>query len=194
MASHSRMVLIINTNLPIGTLRDIAKDNPTRPHEFFRKLINFLKEFTNGSAAALVQSGVVDSGASDATASSALGTFTGSPSNGETIAINGVTITFVSSGSPTNNQVSLAGSPSNNTLATRLAAAINTSTSDGLSCVVQAVASGATVNVIALMPGVIGDSILLADSATNFAWANSAVALSGGWGSLPVLRTYSYGK
>lgn len=192
--AHSRMVLIINTNLPVGTLQSIGSDSASRPHEFFRKIINFIKEFMSGTIQASVQSGVVDSGAFDANAASATGTFTGAPTPGQTIAINGVTITFVSSASPLNNQVSLSGSPSNNTLASRLVAAINNSTSPGLSCVVFASGSGASVTVTALIPGVIGDSISLANSATNFAWANSAVFLTGGYGSLPVLKTYSFGK
>lgn len=192
--SKSRMVLIVDTNAPVGTLQNILNDNSSRQRPFFRKVINLFKALSGGNFAAVVKSGVVDSGLYDANPSSATGTFTGTPTAAQTIAVNGVTITFVASASPTNNQVSLSGSPSTTTLATRLAAAINNSTTDALSGVVYASSSGAVVTVTCLLPGFIGESVTLADSASNFAWDSGAIALSGGWGSLPALTTYSFGK
>lgn len=194
MSSHSRMVLVIDTNVPVGTLQDIANDSSTRKYTFFRKIITLFKAFSGGDFSAFVSSGVVDSGAFDANSSSIVATFTGSPTANDTISINGVTLTFVASASPTNNQVSLAGSPSTSTLATRLANAINSSTTDALMGVVGAVASAATVTIYCLIPGVIGDSILLTDSAANFSFASAATKLTGGAGGLPVLNTFTYGK
>lgn len=190
--SKSRMVLTVDTNLPVNTLRDILNDSSSRKLPFARKVINFFLGLSAGARIAAVRSGVVDSGASDALEASKTGTFTGSPTANETISINGVIITFVASASPTNNQVSLSGSPSTTTLATRLAATINTSTTGLLSGVVGASSSGAVVTVTCLVPGVIGNNIPLTDSATNFAWAGAATSLSGGLGRMPNLFTGTF--
>lgn len=183
--AKSRLVLNLDTDLSVGTLRNILDDSPSRPKELVQKLINFLKGMKAGARNARMASGVVDSGSIDAAFASMTGTFTGSPTASETITINGVIITFVASASPLNNQVSLSGSPSTTTLASRLAAAINASTTDALSGVVQATSLGAVVTVSALLAGYIGNIVLLTDSATNFTWAGAATRLAGGSGCLP---------
>lgn len=192
--AKSRLVLTVDTDLPANTLQNILSDSSSRKLPFARKVINFFRALSAGARAASVNSGTVSSGSADAVAASKAGTFSGAPTAAETIAINGVTITFVASSSPANNEVSLAGSPSNDTLASRLADAINNSSTDELSGVVSASASGAVCTVSCLIPGVIGNSLVLADSATNFAWAGGATALSSGSGKLPVLTSFSFGK
>lgn len=192
--ANSRLVLNIDTNLPIGTLQDILSDSASRPQPFAQKLLNFIHGCKAGARSASFKSGVVSSGSADAAQASKVGTFSGSPTAAETISINGVSIEFVASASPANNQVSLAGSPSASTLASRLAAAINASTSDDLSGVVVASSSGADCLVSCKIPGVIGNKVVLADGAANFAWAGGATALSGGLGKLPTLTTFSFGK
>lgn len=192
--ANSRLVLNIDTNLPVATLQDILSDSASRPQPFAQKLLNFIHGCKAGARAASMKSGVVSSGSADAASASKAGTFSGSPTAADTVAINGVTITFVASSSPANNEVSLAGSPSTSTLASRLADAINNSTSDDLSGVVVASASSAVCTVSCKIPGVIGNKVVLADSAANFAWAGAATALSGGLGKLPTLITFSFGK
>lgn len=191
--AKSRLVLSIDTDLPVATLQDILNDSSSRPAPFAQKVQNFFHGLNAGARAGLVKSGVVTSGSQDAVAASKAGTFTSTPANGETIAINGVTITFVN-GTAGNNQVKRDDSPSVSTLASRLASAINNSTSDDLAGVVQASASLGVVTVSCLMPGVIGNNIVLADAAAGFAWAGAATALSGGLGRLPVPTSFSFGK
>lgn len=192
--AKSRLVLSIDTNLPVGTLQNIASDSSSRAKPFGQKIRNLFNAMLIGARSGSVKSGVVDSGAADAASASLAGTFTGAPTATETIAINGVTITFVASSSPANNEVSVAGSPSASTMASRLAAAINASTSDDLSGVVNASASGAVCTVSCNIAGVLGNKIAVADSASNFSWAGAATALSGGLGKLPVPTTFSFGK
>lgn len=192
--STSRLVLTLDTNMPVATLQDILTAASSDPRVWANKLDNFVRGMKGGARTAAAHSGVVTSGTTDAVSASLAGTFSGTPTAAETIAVNGVTITFVASSSPTNNQVSLAGTPSTTTLASRLAAAINASTSDALSGVVSASSSAAVCTVSCLIPGVIGNSVTVADSATNFAWAGGATALASGAGKLPVLVSYSFGK
>jgi len=192
--SKSRLVLEIDTDLPIGTMKDILDNEPASSsnHVFLQKLINFLRGLNSGARSGNVYAGVVDSGLYDANVASNTGSFTGTPNPNDTVTINGVVITFVSSASPSNNQVSLSGSPSTSVLASRLAAAINSSTTDSLAGVVSAASSTNFVIVDALIAGVMGNSISLASSAANFSWGGSASFLSGGLGRLPVLNAYPY--
>lgn len=192
--SKGRLIFTVDVDLPIGTMQDILNDSTTRPRPFAQKVINFLRGMSSGTRSVRFKSGVVDSGAADALEASVVGTFTGSPIANETISINNILITFVASASPLNNQVSLSGSPSTSTLASRLAAAINNSTTDALAGVVQATAFGATVTVTCLLPGYIGNMIPVADSATNFSWAGAATSLSGGLGCLPNLSGIGSGS
>ena len=190
----SRLVLTIDTDLPIGTMNDILGGNPSaaQKHTFMQKLINFFRALNSGARSGNVYAGVVDSGSTDAQPAFVAGQFYGSPLANDTVTINNVVLTFVASPTPTNNQVSLSGSPSNATLASRLAAAINSSTTDALAGVVDATSSGATVIVTALMAGVFGNSITVSESATNFSWAAEATSLSGGLGRFPVLSSYPF--
>jgi len=192
--SKSRLVLSIDTDLPIGTLRDIASQLPgqAQGHTFLQKLINFLRGLNSGARSGNMYSGVVDSGSGDATIASKSGLFSGSPIANDTLTINGVVLTFVASSSPSNNQISLAGSPSTTVLAQRAAAAINASTSDALAGVVFASSLGPVLDVAALMAGVFGNSIALSESATNFSWSGAATFLSGGTGRLPFLTSYPF--
>ena len=192
--SKSRLVLEIDTDLPIGTMNDILGNEQSTPsnHAFMQKLINFLRGLNSGARSGNMYAGVVSSGSYDANVASNTAAFTGTPSPNDTVTINGVVITFVSSASPTNNQVSLSGSPTTSQLATRLAAAINSSTTDALAGVVFATASTNFVIIDALISGVMGNSISLSESAANFAFGGGASFLSGGLGRIPVLKPYAF--
>ena len=103
------------------------------------------------------------------------GTFSGNPSNTNTVTIAGQTIESVTSGAGANQFDIASGAPAN---AAAMVAAINASTV--LNKWVIASADGAVVTIRALVPGVLGNAITLADNMNNFAWAGSATRLAGG--------------
>lgn len=103
------------------------------------------------------------------------GTFTGAPTNAQTISIGGQNITAVTSGA-VENEFDIAGTAAGN--ASACAAAINASTT--LSKWVVASANNAVLTIRALMPGSMGNAITLADSFSNFTWAGGATRLAGG--------------
>lgn len=77
-------------------------------------------------------------------------------------------------------------------IAAATVSAINSSTNANLvGSVVAFNTSAGVITITALMPGVSGNLISLADSAANFTWAGAATALSGGTGSFPSLKTVS---
>lgn len=187
--SKSRLVLEIDTNLPVGTLRDILNDTSSRPHEMEQKLINFLHGSLAGTNSVTLRSGVVDSGLSNATTASQTATFSGAATAADTVTINGVVFTAVSNVStPSNNQWRVGTSAS--TAAANLAAAINASTSNDTCGTVYATSSGAVVTVFAKFPGVIGDSITISKSSTAITLGGAT--LVNGSGKLPVLATFSF--
>lgn len=185
----NRVLLEIKSAEPLATLQDILSDSPTRKRTFANKVINFLRALKGGAKSAAIDLRMC-SGA--AVAASKAGTFSAAPSPADTLAINGVTVTFVASSSPANNEVSLAGTPSNSVLAARLAAAINASTTPELSGCVRASASSADVTITCNVAGVIGNSLALADSASGFAWAGGATALSGGSGAIAAPSSFQF--
>lgn len=191
--ANSRLVLNIDTNIAVGTLRDILSDSASRPQEFAQKLLNFVHGCKAGARAASLKSGVVDSGSSDAAKASLAGTFTGQPTAAQTVTINGVVLTAVAEiATPTNNQFRIGTTPT--IAASNLAAAINASTSDALSGVVSASSAAGVCTISCLIPGVIGNSILVSETLGNFTFAGGATALASGSGKLPVLVTFSFGK
>jgi len=164
--AKSRLVLSIDTDLPVATLQDILDDSSSRKQPFARKLMNFVRGLAAGARTGSVKSGVVTSASADAVAASLAGTFTGAPAAAGIATINGVTLTFVASGSPANNEVSLDGSPSISTMAERLVAAINNSTTDTLAGVVSA-SSGAHASATLAVSGPITFRSLAAGTARN---------------------------
>ena len=103
------------------------------------------------------------------------GTFTGSPSNNETITIAGQTITAKTSGAGAN-EFNIDSTPTLNAAA--CAAAINASAVLSVWVVASSLAGVLTVR--AIQPGVVGNAITLADGFSNFTWAGSAARLAGG--------------
>lgn len=190
MSSHS--ILIIKTGNSVAQQRELL-EKAGNPKVMGAKMKNFLNGCMGGARSAIMELGSVDN-SSDPVAASKAGTFSGTPAASETISINGVAITFVD-GAAGNNEVQRDDTPTVAELADRLADAINNSTSDALAGVVSAESDGVdTVTVSCLMPGVIGNSIVLADAAAGFAWAGAATALSGGSGRLPSLSQYKFAR
>lgn len=189
--AKSRLLLIVDTNLPLGTLQDELNDSlPTRQRELDVKIVDFFRGLLSGAKSGLVKSGVV-SELFDATPATQTVTFSGAATAGDTVTINGVILTAVSNvTTPTNNQWRVGTSAS--TAAANLAAAINASTSPGTCGAVTALAVGAVVTVSAAIDGVIGNSILISKSSTAITLGGSS--LVNGSGRLPVLTTFHYGK
>jgi len=189
MGAHT--IIVLKTGNSVAQQRELLEASGN-PKKALHKIKNFLLGLMGGARSASMEMGSVSNSA-DPVAASKAGTFSAAPANAETVSINGVAITFVN-GAAGNNQVRRDDSPSNSVLASRLADAINNSTSDNLSGVVSASASGAVVTVSCNIPGVIGNLVALADAAAGFAWAGGATALSGGTGKLPSLSSYRYSR
>lgn len=100
---------------------------------------------------------VIDDG--NAVAASGTIIFSGVSTAGDTVLINGVTMTAVASGA-VNNQWNVAGSAA--LQAASLASAINTSTTPLISSVVSAAAPSATLTISALLGGVAGNAVTIA--------------------------------
>jgi len=205
---RSRLVLSVDTDLAIGTMRDILSEQKTsnnavintflpgvnnngRSKPFAQKLINFLRGMQSGARSAILYSGVANSGAGDALGASQSLTFSGAATAGDTVTINGVVLTAVSNAStPSNNQWRVGTSAA--TAAANLIAAINASTSNDLSGAVYSSSLLGVATVICNMPGVLGNTIPLSE--TSSAITLGGATLSGGTGSLPVLSRYKFGK
>jgi len=188
--ADSRVILEIKQSDPsFATVQAILSDDVSRPRNFAHKVVNFIRALLAGARSASIDLRVC-SGA--AVAASEFGTFSAVPAASDTVTINGVDITFVD-GAAGNNQVKRDDTPSNAVLASRLAAAINASTSEALSGVVSASASDADVTVTCNVAGAIGNAIVLAESATGFVWDGGATALSGGSGAIVSPSSFSFG-
>lgn len=188
--AFSRLVLNINTSLPVNTLQNILNDSNTRKAPFAQKVINFFRALNAGARSASVQSGVVDSGSGNALAASQTATFSGAATANDTVTINGVVLTAVANvATPTNNQFRVGTDAT--TAAANLAAAVNASTTDALSGVVKASSLAAVCTVTCLIPGVIGNSLAISKSSTAITLGGATLA--NGSGKLPVLATFSFG-
>jgi hypothetical protein len=113
-------------------------------------------------------------GPTSAVAASRTGTFTGTPTNGQTVTIGG-TLVLTASTTVNTGLFFQIGGPSNTTRATNLAAAI---ARNGASVGVTATSSAAVVTVTATTPGTAGNSITLLEGLNNFTWAGTT--LTGG--------------
>lgn len=191
--ARSRTVLIVDTNYPVATLQDILDDAANRPKPLAQKVKNFFHGLSGGAREASVKFGsvLVSATTVDAVAATLAGTFTGQPTAADTVTINGVVLTAVAEvATPTNNQFRLGTTPT--IVAANMAAAINASTSDALAGVVRASSLAGVVTLTSLMPGSIGNMLVVSESLGNFTWA--ATSPSNGSGRLPILKTASFGK
>lgn len=101
---------------------------------------------------------------------------TGNPANGNTVVINGTTVTFVT-GTPTGNQVQIAGSAA--LTAAALQAFLEASTNANLILSTYEV-SGAVVSITAVLPGTAGDSYTLTKVGANIS-VSGATFTGGGF-------------
>ena len=122
-----------------------------------RNLINYLKSLVGGAR----QGSTTLKCRNDLVAASATVTCA-AVSAADTVTIAGVAFTAVNGGTPAANEFDMSGS--NSVDAAALAAAINASTSTGITGCVSAAAVGAVVTVTALVPGKIGNAITFTSS------------------------------
>jgi len=186
--ANSRTVMFMDSIESLGTLKEQLGENLNQ-QPFMVRMCSFLKGMMAGNRHATMRHGSVNLTSSSAFAAK-VGTFTGLPAASTTCAIGGVTITAVTSATPANNEFVIAASSSGT--ATNMAAAINDSTTTALSGVVIASVSGSAVTVTCLIPGALGNVVVLADSLANFTWAGGDTALSGGVGGYPSLKVKTY--
>lgn len=111
-----------------------------------------------------------------AVSASTTGTFTGSPSNADTITINGVVFTAVTSGA-TGNQFNIGSSVTAN--ATNLAAAINASTTARIVNTVGATSALGVVTFFSIVPGSSGITTTITESLGNFTLAATTFTTGG---------------
>jgi hypothetical protein len=105
------------------------------------------------------------------------------PTDGQTVKINGATVTFKAANPNAANNEVLIGSSASAT-ATNLAAAINATTSGALTAVTAAAAS-ATVTLTSVMKGSLGNSIAIATGTAGASVTVSAATLTGGVDGTP---------
>ena len=111
-----------------------------------------------------------------AVSASTTGTFTGSPSNNETITVNGVVFTAKTSGA-TGNQFNIGSSVTAN--AANLAAAINASTTAGIINTVGATSALGVVTFFSIIPGSVGLNIPITEALSNFTVAAATFSTGG---------------
>lgn len=111
-----------------------------------------------------------------AVSASTTGTFTGSPSNNETITVNGVVFTAKTSGA-TGNQFNIGSSVTAN--AANLATAINASTTAGIINTVGATSALGVVTFFSIVPGSVGLNIPITEALSNFTVAAATFSTGG---------------
>lgn len=149
---NMRLVIQTNANYIQAKLLPSASGVPGAGNSVLKQLDDLIQEFITGvyrSNIQIMSNGVYASGT--AVCASVVAT--------NTLVIGGVTLTAVASG-PTSVQFVAAGTDA--ATATNIAAAINALTT--LNKVVQASASGATVTIVCLVPGTIGNLVTLSSA------------------------------
>lgn len=191
----NRVFLIVNTPTPASSVAQDSEnflDSVGREKEFLNKLVNQFASLSGGNSSAKVEAGVV-AGSADAVSASFTATFSAAPADTETLVIAGTTITFVD-GTAGNNEVQRDDMPSNSTLATRLASAINNSTTAALSGLWEATASDAVVTVSFKIPGIVGNQFDITETAAGLALSGLTTNKpTNGVGNFPSLRTFRLG-
>lgn len=134
-------------------------------------LANYINSLAGGVKSASLEFKV------GAVKASLVGTFTGAPTADETITINGVAFTAKDSGA-TGDQFNIGANVT--ATAAALVAAINASSTAGIVGVVTASNVAGAVTVTCVVPGLVGNAIVVAESMSNFAWAGAATKLASG--------------
>lgn len=186
----SRSFIIVESSSTVGTQNDQLTPTNYIQSSFLDKVSSYFRGLAGGAKAATISFGSVSESA-DSVSASQTGVFDDVPSDEDTIVVNGVTLTFVESLSPGNNEIStLDGSDpaSLAQLADRTADAINDSTTASLSGLLSASSDGVdTVTITCKMPSLLGNSVALDDSGVTQGFAFDGAALAGGTGTFPAL-------
>lgn len=187
----TRSFIIVESDNIIGTQNDELTPTNYTQSSFLNKVSDFFRGLAGGAKKASISYGSVTQSA-DAVAASQTGVFDDVPLDADTITINGVTMTFVESLSPGNNEISTldgVNPASVAQLADRTAAAINASTTPSLSGLMSAASNGVdTVTISCLLPSLLGNSVALSAAGVSQGFAFSGAKLAGGTGSFPSLR------
>lgn len=173
----SKFVLAVTVNTDAATVAaSIGPNTGTNPHTTGADAWSCIDEICK-----FIQAEVLGRGASivyfdTAVAASTTGTFTGVPSNNETMTVNGVTFTAKTSGA-TGNQFNIGADVT--TTAANLAAAINASTTAGVAGTVFASSAAGVVTFYAAVPGAAGKNIPMTESLSNFTLADTTLSTGG---------------
>lgn len=173
----SKFVLVVTTNNDAGTTAsEIAPNVASNSHttgadawDAINNMAAFLQNQVNGRG---IRVDYFDT----AVSASTTGTFTGDPTAGDTITINGVVFTARASGA-TGNEFNIGGTPTLN--ATNLAAAINASTTARIIGTVAASSSAGVVTFSSIVPGSVGLTTTITESLDNFTLAATTFATGG---------------
>lgn len=191
----NRIFIIVNTPTSASAIeqdRSNYLDVESRAKEFLNKLSDQFGGMAGGLVNTRVEAGAV-AGSALAESSSFAATFSAVPAALETITIGGNVITFVD-GAPGNDEVQRNDTPSNNNLASRLANAINNSTTEALSGLWSASASADEVTISFKIPGIVGNQFEVTESATGLALSGlTSNKPTDGVGSFPSLTTFRLG-
>jgi len=112
-----------------------------------------------------------------AVSASTTGTFTGDPTTGDTVTINGVAFTARTSGAVANEYNITAGSVTANAAA--LAAAINASVTARIIGTIRASSVAGVITFFAVVPGSVGIPTVLSESTGNFTLAATTLSTGG---------------
>lgn len=191
----NRIIIIVNTPTSASAIeqdRSDYLDVESRAKEFLNKLSDKFGGMAGGLVNTKVEAGAV-AGSADAVSSSFTATFSAVPADADTLTIGGTVITFVD-GAPGNNEVQRDDAPSNATLASRLADAINDSTTAELSGLWSASASDDAVTISFKIPGIVGNQFEATESAAGLALSGlTSDKPTNGVGSFPSLTTFRFG-
>jgi|SRR5690348_6101382 len=174
----SKFVLVCTTNLDgastAGEMAAAVAGSPVTAGAGSSEAIASIAEFI---AAQLIGSGIRIDYCDTAVSASTTGTFTGDPTAGDTVTVNGVVFTARASGAVANEYNITAGSVSANAAA--LAASINASTSTGIINTVGATSALGVVTFYSIVPGSVGLNIPISESTNNFTVAASTFTTGG---------------
>jgi hypothetical protein len=175
MAS-SKFILVVTTSSDGATTAgSIAPTgvagNPYTTGAGAWETVQKIGEFLQAQA---IGSGINIRYADTAVSASTTGTFTGDPTAGDTVTVNGVAFTARASGAVANEYNITAGSVTANAAA--LAASINASTTSGVINTVGASSALGVVTFFSIVPGPVGKNIPLSESTNNFTLADTTMS------------------
>lgn len=173
----SKFVLVVNTNNDAATTAsEIAPNVSSNSNTTGAGASGAINKI-----AAFIESQVLGRGINvvyydTAVAASTTGTFTGDPTAGQAVTINGVTFTARASGAAAN-EFNIGGTPTLN--AANLAAAINASTTARIIGTVGASSAAGVVTFFSIVPGSVGLTTTISENFDNFTLADTTFSTGG---------------